>query len=826
MKKHNPAPPEDLLKSLHTLESQLYSQQDALDQLTAFIEELPIGILDFDLETGRIVGINRALRELGEYQAHEVAAMAPQDFLAPESLDLFVQRVRQSLAGEKISDFAEYAFFTKSGKKLWGLLASRIIRKNGEPWRILAVVQDITERKRLEKARQEGEEQFRNILENTQDCFYQTDKQGDLIWVSPASARLFGFEKEEMLGKNVARIFYANPEDRTRLLEEIQKTGKVSSYEVLLKRKDGTTVWVSTNSQFYTDENGNVQGVEGVFRDITARRRAEEQLREAHARLEQRVAERTRELEAKNKDLQEEIEKHRRTEKALNQSESKYRNILESIEDGYYEVDLVGNYTFFNSTMARILGCSSHELINLNFRKLTDDETSASLFKVFNRVFKTGQPAKSEDYTLIKRDGATAFLNISISLIRDNHNKPTGFRGVVRDITDRRAAEQEKRDLELKLLQAQKMEAMGTLAGGVAHDFNNLLMGLQGNVSLMLLELGQAHPLYERMKNLEGFVKDATGLTRQLLGFARGGKYEVTTTDINQLATKTLNIFARTRKGIRITKDLGNVWPVDVDRGQIEQVLLNLYVNAGQAMPTGGTLKVVTQNARLDRAFVGPYGVLEGRFVKTSVTDSGIGMDLSTQQKVFDPFFTTKDISRGTGLGLSSAYGIMKNHGGIINVTSKPGKGSTFSIFLPASEKNIRETTTNTEGVAYGTETILLVDDEEVILRAGQEILTILGYKALVANRGKRALDIYREMHGEIDLVILDLIMPDMHGGEVFDAIQAIDPRVKVLLSSGYSLDGQAAEIMAKGCEAFIQKPFTVEILSQKIRTVLTMEKK
>ncbi|ACL06779.1 PAS/PAC sensor hybrid histidine kinase [Desulfatibacillum aliphaticivorans] len=813
--------PKDILDKFSLLEKRILRSQEDLEQLSAFIEELPIGILDFDLETNRVVGVNRALRDLSGYEVHEAASMEPKDFLAPESMDLMKNRVARSLSGEHISEHSEYAFFTKSGKKLWCQLAQRLILKNGKPWRILAVVQDITYRKRLEKARQEGEEKFRNILENTQDCFYQTDIHGNVIWTSPATAKLLDYALDEVMGKNVARTFYARPEDRERLLETMRSSGKVSDYEVLLQRKDGTTVWVSTNSQYYTDENGVIQGVEGVFRDISAQRRAEKQLREAHAQLEQRVAERTRDLEEINRDLKEEIARRRTSEKALNHSENKYRTILENIEDGYYEVDLKGNFTFFNAAMAKILDCTPDELQDLNYRKLADKETVGKVFKVFSKVFKTGKPFKSADYQLVKKDGTRSLLNISVSLIRDMDGGNMGFRGVVRDITERNAAEEEKRDLELKLLQAQKMEAMGTLAGGVAHDFNNLLMGLQGNVSLILLELGKDHPTYERLKKLEGFIKDATGLTRQLLGFARGGKYEVTTTDINQLINKTLEIFGRTRKGIRISRALGDVWPVDVDQGQIEQVLLNLYVNAGQAMPKGGNLKVSTRNVHLDEIFVAPHGLKKGRFVKTSVTDTGIGMDLATQQKVFDPFFTTKDIGRGTGLGLSSAYGIMKNHGGVINVFSKPGKGSTFNIYLPASESSVQEASPEAEGVEYGVGTVLLVDDEEVVLRAGQEILKILGYTALIANRGRKAIEIVKAMQGKIDLVILDLIMPDLHGGEVFDVIREINPKIKVLLSSGYSLDGQAAEIMARGCEAFIQKPFTVEALSQKIKAVL-----
>jgi len=261
---------------------------------------------------------------------------------------------------------------------------------------------------------------------------------------------------------------------------------------------------------------------------------------------------------------------------------------------------------------------------------------------------------------------------------------------------------------------------------------------------------------------------------------------------------------------------------VEVDQAQIEQVLLNLYVNAWQAMPNGGDLYVETSNVVLDENYARLFGVSPGNYVKISVTDTGIGMDKATQQRIFDPFFTTKEMVRGTGLGLSSAYGIIKNHGGIINVYSEKDEGTTFNIYLPASEKEIavREERLADE-ILKGTETVLLVDDEDMIVDVGEEMLKEMGYKVLVARGGKEAVEVYAKRKEEIDLVILDMIMPDMGGGEAYDRMKEKNPKVRVILSSGYSIDGQATEILERGCDAFIQKPFNIKEMSGKIREIL-----
>ena len=367
------------------------------------------------------------------------------------------------------------------------------------------------------------------------------------------------------------------------------------------------------------------------------------------------------------------------------------------------------------------------------------------------------------------------------------------------------------------------MEAIGTLAGGIAHDFNNLLMGFQGNLSLMLMEMSPDNPYYDYLTNMEDYVKRGSDLTRQILGFARGGKYEVRPTNINDLLEQSSQMFGRTKKEITIHKKFqATPWSVEVDRGQIEQVLLNLFVNSWQAMPAGGAIFLETENVTLkEEDWDKPYALEQGEYVKISVTDTGLGMDKDTLERIFEPFFTTKEFSRGTGLGLASTYGIIKNHNGMIDVTSEKGHGTTFTIYLPKSDKDFLEERPALEKTIKGSETILLVDDEELVADIGERMLKKLGYRVLLADSGRKAIQIFEKAHHRINLVILDMIMPEMGGSETFDGLKAITPDIKVLLSSGYSIDGQASQIMKRGCNGFIQKPFNLKHFSQKIREIL-----
>jgi len=392
---------------------------------------------------------------------------------------------------------------------------------------------------------------------------------------------------------------------------------------------------------------------------------------------------------------------------------------------------------------------------------------------------------------------------------------PAGVRGFIIDISD-------KKILEEQLIRAQKMEAIGTLAGGIAHDFNNLLMGVLGNVSLMLLNMESSHPFYDRLKNVEEYVHQGSELTKQFLGFARGGKYEVKPTHLGDFVHRSSEMFGRTKKEIRIHRKVQEgLWAVEVDRNQMEQVMLNLFVNAWQAMPGGGDLYLSTENIELRDSDATPLGVEPGRFVRVSVTDTGVGMDDSVRARIFEPFFTTKGKGRGTGLGLASVYGIVKNHRGFVTVESRKGAGATFTIYLPASDKPAQEEQRISAEAPKGRETILLIDDEKMVLEVGSEMLKRLGYEVLTASGGRAGIETYRSNRDCIHLVVLDMIMPDLGGSETFDGLLDIDPNVKVLLSSGYSLVGQAREIMEKGCRGFIQKPFGIHDLAEKIRKIL-----
>lgn len=419
----------------------------------------------------------------------------------------------------------------------------------------------------------------------------------------------------------------------------------------------------------------------------------------------------------------------------------------------------------------------------------------------------------------VTKEGRKLWIRLNLTPRFDHQGQVMGILGIGEDITQRKR-------LERDFIQAQKMEAIGTLAGGIAHDFNNLLMGIQGRTALMRMDMDDSHPHFESAKAIEEYTRSAASLTRQLLGFARKGRGEVAVADINEIIRHGLELFGRTRKEIRINADYQQgVWPVEVDRNQIEQAFLNLYVNAWQAMPNGGTLFVKTENVtgyeNENRSPGGRYG----KYVRISVTDTGAGMDEETQERIFEPFFTTKEMGRGTGLGLASAYGIVKSHDGIIEVTSRSAVGPTFVISLPASEKEIAQERASSGEILKGTETILLVDDEQIILEVTKPMLEKLGYSVLTAGSGRKALELYREKRDHIGLVVLDLVMPELRGKETFVLLRNLDPNAKVLLYSGFSVNGVAADMLKQGCDGFIQKPFDMKLLSHKVREILDKER-
>jgi CheY-like chemotaxis protein len=500
---------------------------------------------------------------------------------------------------------------------------------------------------------------------------------------------------------------------------------------------------------------------------------------------------------------------------ALRESEERLSRFMNSASDSFYLLDSNLNFIEINQKGLDIIGKDRDDVIGKNITEIVPDIKTSGRYEQQLEVIKTGIPFEIDDFIAHPIFGDLHFLLKSFKV-------GDGLGVIATDITEPKRAEKEKEKLQTQLQQAQKIEALGTLAGGIAHDFNNLLMGIQGRASLMSVELDPCHPHLEHINAIEEYIQSAADLTKQLLGFARGGKYEVRPTGMNELVLSSSSMFGRTRKEIRIYNKLHNPSPVvEVDRRQVGQVLLNMYINAWQAMPDGGELYLETRIVTLDDEDCKPHRAKPGRYVKASVTDTGIGMDEAIRQRVFDPFFTTKEKSRGTGLGLASAYGIIKNHGGMISVYSQSNHGTTFNIYLPISKKAIYQDIAPEEKISRGSETILLVDDEEMIIGVGQAMLENLGYRVVVANGGEQAIEAVINMANEIDLVILDLIMPGMDGGKTFDRIREIEPGMLVILTSGYAINGQVNKIMRKGCNGFIQKPFNIYELSSKVRRML-----
>jgi two-component system cell cycle sensor histidine kinase/response regulator CckA len=645
----------------------------------------------------------------------------------------------------------------------------------------------IAERKQVEQNLKDTNTFLQDILDSSSSIsIISTDLEQNVLFWNKGAENIFGYTAEEIVGNHKIDILYPDDEVKQEVSEirSLLAREKTNVHRELRERtKDGRTLWVKLNLTPTFDENGNQIGILGVGEDITEQRKMDEELR---------------------------------------RSEEKYRTILETMEEGCFEVDLSGNLTFFNNALCTISGYSREELMGMNNRDFTTAETAKRMYRIFNEIYTTGKPAKIMDYEVIKSDGSKVILEMSASLIQGISDRPLGFRGVVRDVTERKRAEQDQKKLEAQLQYAQKMEALGNLAGGIAHNFNNLLMGIMGNTSLLLLESEREGPQYEKLKKIEKLSDSGSLLTKQLLGYAREGRYEIKAINMNRVIKETSDTFAMTKKNVTVHQKLGEeLRAVKADQGQIEQVLWNLYVNAADAMPTGGKLFLRTRNVPNEEMKTKPYDVKPGTYVLVTVRDTGVGMDEETMEHIFEPFFTTKGLSRGTGLGLASVYGAVKAHGGYIDVKSRRGIGTTFDIYLPASQEGITEEQELKGIMRNGTETILVLDDEEQILEVSKAMLETLGYTVYTANSGEKAIAMYREYHDAIDMVVLDMIMPDMGGGETYEKLKEINPTIKVLLSSGYSIDGQASEILQRGCDGFIQKPFTMEELSRNLRAIL-----
>ena len=502
----------------------------------------------------------------------------------------------------------------------------------------------------------------------------------------------------------------------------------------------------------------------------------------------------------------------------LRESEQKYRQVVENSNDAIFIVQN-GNITFSNSKLQKLTGYSAEEIVSIPVQEVIHPKDRDAFQRQYFRASENNDRISFHDsFKLIDKKENEYIVMVSTVQIEWENKAATLF--FARDIT-------EMKKLETAFHQAQKMEAIGTLAGGISHDFNNLLMGILGRASLISAEPNNSEKILQHSQAIENYVQSATNLTKQLLGITRGGRYNPKPIDINKLLLSTSTMFGRTQKKLQIcTKIDPEPIVVEADKHQIEQVLLNIYVNASQAMPGGGELHLQTSIVTLDEKACKPHQSLPGIFAHISITDTGTGMDEKTLQRIFDPFFTTKEMGRGTGLGLASAFGIIKNHKGIIACYSEIGLGTTFNLYLPLSSSQAIDEHLINEKILTGSEKILLVDDEKVIIEVAEEMLKKIGYHVMTAHSGKEALAIMEKEANGFDLAIIDMIMPGMDGETLFHKIRKRQPNLPVILASGYALNQQAASIMKNDSNGFLQKPFSLSTLSQLIRSVLEEKEK
>lgn len=784
-----PAEESPLIKTVAKLLGHIirrYREVDALrkseKRLSLILENLQDGYLQID-NSGSIIMISPSVLRIYGYETADELIGTPVTalYLTNEDRQIVLDEIRKRGRTHDIVGKGR----KKDGSTFWVSLNAQFLYD--EQGRILGTegfVRDVSERLEAEEALRRSEEKYRQIVTTANEGIFVLDLDHQFTFVNNRMSELLGYTREEMLGMPAASV--ASPQDIERhILHMKNRSDVVGTEERQFIRKDGASVAALVSSTPIYDDRGDRTGWLGMVTDITDRRRIEEALHIEREKL------------------------------------AKYFEIAPSI---IVTLDVHGHITYLNRFGSECLETEAAEALGKNW---FDTFIPAEIFNDIHGKFRKLITGKIETLETVENSIITGKGNIKTFLwhnavLKDEKGAIIGSISSGIDISDRKRAYEEKQQLQAQLFQAQKMDSIGTLAGGIAHDFNNLLGSVMINLSLMEMELSD-HPEHrENIVEIKTAVEQGADLARQLLSFARRGNIDTVALDLNDVLQDSSRMFGRTRKDIIINLDCSkDSTIVMADRTQIEQVLLNLFLNAGQAMPQGGHLSLATEMVELSAADTAPHNVAAGNYVKLSVTDNGVGMDADTCHRAFEPFFTTKKAGQGTGLGLASVFGIVKNHGGFVTVNSKPGKGTTFTVYIPSSGHMVTEESDLEVTFRRGDETILIVDDEEHIVKACSHLLNALGYRILTAYSGREALELFRLSHHQISVVILDIIMPEMGGRQVFEALREIDPSVRILLASGYSIEALAAEILENSCTEYIAKPFGITALSEKLRVLL-----
>ncbi|MFC1726442.1 PAS domain S-box protein [candidate division KSB1 bacterium] len=688
-------------------------------------------------------------------------------------------------SGKSVFDI-RHAIELPDGKRIFlSINASPLFDDQNKFDGLVSTIEDISDNIHSEKALRDSEAALQSIFRSA-PIGIGLVKNRNFDWVNDKFCQISGYSHDELKGQN-ARIVYPSEEEYKRVGEEKYKEIKekgIGTVETIFKRKNGTLTNILLSSS-PIDMNDFSKGVTFTALDITERKKAEDEI-------------------------------------------NKLASIVKHNQNFIGLSNLQGEVLYLNEAGSKMVGLDPEKILATNILDFVPDYYRETLInEVIPAVTKDGI-WRGEGPLLNFKTSKIINVQTTVFLIMEKEI-PKYIATVMVDITYRKKAELDKNKLEEQLFHAQKMESIGRLAGGVAHDFNNILGSIMAYSELLKMK-------YVDETTSEGKAADAiirgveraADLTKQLLGFARGGKYEPKPLNINQVINETIDMSEKIfEKDIELKLDLEEKTDnIEADRNQMIQIFTNIIINARDAMPRGGELIIKTENVFLDEDFVRTHAEFKpGNYVKISVTDSGIGMPKDIMDRIFEPFFSTKGEGKGTGLGLATVYGIVKNHYGHISCYSEQGEGTTFCVYLPVTGKKI-EKTEKREKVFTGSETILVVDDEKDIRESTATLLKSLGYEVFTASDGQQALKIYEKNKNDIDLIIIDMIMPTLSGKETYLELKKINPDVQVILASGYSQNGKATDIINEGVQAFIQKPFRMHELSGLIRKLLSKETK
>lgn len=692
----------------------------------------------------------------------------------------------QVLKGEEASYEGLYRPATSSAEICASLRTAPLFDQHGRVRGGIGIFEDITDRKRAEEALRESEERYRSVFSNAAIGIDLVDAKGCFVQVNDSLAQMLAYSADELLNMTIFDVTEPEDIEISKMNHDKMLRGLTDSYrfEKRYIRKDGGVMWADVSASTIRGPDGVHIATIGLIADITERKRAEESLRE---------------------------------------SESKYKALVENIPMKIFIKDRDSVYVSCNENYARDVGITANQCTGKTDYEFFPRELADQYRADDERIMEKGQTEDLEEKYI--QGEQEVWVHTIKTPIRKEDGTVVGILGIFWDVTERKEAEQERTNLQAQLSQAQKMEAIGTLAGGIAHDFNNILQVALGYSEVVLADEQLPGRFRADLQKIYESSRRGADLVKRLLTFSSKTEINLQPLNLNHRMKEMQKMIRRTiPRMIDIQIVPGeNLAKVHADPTQIDQILMNLAVNARDAMPEGGKLILESANIILDEEYLRiNVEATPGQYVQLTVTDTGLGMDSETLTHIFEPFYTTKGAGEGTGLGLAMVHGIVKQHGGHITCHSEPGHGTTFRIYFPAEVADEEAEQAKVMPMPRGgSETILLVDDEEYIRELGSRILQKAGYKVIMASNGREALDVYRTKRDQVELVVLDLIMPEMGGGQCLEGLLSLDPSVRVVIASGYSANGLTKDALLAGAKGFVNKPYNIRQMMATIREVL-----